>query len=226
VIPAKLLVEFIGTFILTLTTGMTGLTGLTGVYFGAAASWFGPMVIAGVLTVMIFAVRNISGAHFNPAVTLALTLQGDFPRKNAGPYMVAQILAAVLAGFLVLAVNGAMAAEELVVAPLELAAIPTLVFEIFFTFALISVILIVATTKDFAGHRFFDIFVGLTVFVGSYVAGPVSGGAFNPAVTFGLATMGFLNLSDTWMHFCGQFTGAFVAVAVFSVTMKPSTRDE
>ena len=91
----KYLVEFIGTFFLVLTIGMT-------VISPGDAGNLAPLAIGGVLMVMIFAGGHISGAHYNPAVTLAVFLRGKCPAKDVAPYIVSQLIAAAVASSLVL----------------------------------------------------------------------------------------------------------------------------
>ena len=85
----KYLAEFIGTFFLVLTIGCTVIPGAPGV--------IPPLAIGAALMVMIFAGGHVSGAHFNPAVTLAVFLRGKCPAKDVVPYWIAQIAAAVAA---------------------------------------------------------------------------------------------------------------------------------
>lgn len=215
--PGKIIAEFIGTFFLVLVIGMTALD--SGLPVGLA-----PVAIAAVLASLIFAFGHVSGAHFNPAVTLAITLRGKMPRSETGPYMLTQIIAAVLAALICLWASSAGAAESgdaNAITPLDLQIVPTMIFETLFTFALVTVILNVAVARRQAGNHFFGLAIGLVVLAGAYVAGPVSGGAFNPAVTFGLGTLGIADWADVWMHFCGQIAGSLLAVAAFSLTEGP-----
>lgn len=214
---AKLLAEFIGTFFLTLVIGMTA-------FDPSLPQGLAPVAVAAVLATMIFATGHISGAHFNPAVTLALTIRGVTDRRETGPYMAVQIAAAILAGILSLWASPPPA-DGATIAPLDLQIVPTMIFETLFTFALVFVILNVATAKALEGNQFFGLAIGLVVLTGAYVAGPVSGAAFNPAVTFGLGTMGIADWSDVWMHFCGQLSGSLLAVAAFTITSRPATAD-
>src|SRR6188474_843927 len=92
----KYLVEFIGTFFLVFTVGMS-------VRSGAPLA---PLAIGAALMVMIFAGGHVSGAHYNPAVTLAVFLRGKCPLSDAFPYWIAQLVAAALAAATVLIVSG------------------------------------------------------------------------------------------------------------------------
>src|SRR5205814_3337656 len=85
----KYLTEFIGTFFLVLTVGCTVIPGRPGV--------LAPLAIGASLMVMIFAGGHVSGAHYNPAVTLAVWVRGRCDTKDVGPYMAAQIVAGIVA---------------------------------------------------------------------------------------------------------------------------------
>src|SRR5260221_10848812 len=87
----KYFVEFIGTFFLVLTVGCT--------VVGNGAGAFAPLAIGSALMVMIFAGGHISGGHFNPAVTLGVWLRGKCEAKDVAPYMISQIIGAVVAAF-------------------------------------------------------------------------------------------------------------------------------
>ena len=138
----KYFAEFVGTFFLVLTIGCT--------VIGHGAGPLAPLAIGSALMVMIFAGGHISGGHFNPAVTLGVWLRGKCKAKDVAPYMIFQIAGAVLAAFVVkfLKVGGA-------VAPLHPATVPALLAEFLFTFALVYVVLNVATAKDTSGNSFY-----------------------------------------------------------------------
>lgn len=206
--PAKLIVEFIGTFFLILTIGMT-------VIDPGGAGAFAPLAIASVLMVMVYAGGHISGAHYNPAVTLAALLRGKITPKDAVPYIIAQVLGAVAASVAALFLKDG----ETIVA-LEPAIVPALLAEFLFTFALAYVVLNVATAKATAGNSFYGLAIGFIVLAGAFAVGGISGGAFNPAVAIGLGIMGLVEWADLWIHLIAEAAGGVAAAMVFKATVK------
>ncbi len=205
---AKYLVEFVGTFFLVLTIGMT-------VIDPGGAGSMAPLAIASVLMAMVYAGGHISGAHYNPAVTLAVLIRGKCSAADVVPYAVAQCVAAAAAGSLVLFLK-----QGETVVPMTPAMVPALIAEFVFTFALCWVVLNVATAKANAGNSFYGLAIGFTVLAGAYSVGSISGGAFNPAVAVGLCVMGLAKWADIWMHLAGEFAGALAAAAAFKVIVK------
>jgi len=90
----KYIAEFIGTFFLVLTIGCTGI--------GAGAGVIAPLAIGAALMVMVFAGGHISGAHYNPAVTVGVLIRGKVNAADVVPYMVAQLVGAGLASLIVI----------------------------------------------------------------------------------------------------------------------------
>ncbi len=202
----KYVVEFIGTFFLVFTIGNVVINP------GGAGS-LAPIAIGSVLMVMIFAGGHISGAHYNPAVTLAVFIRGKCEAKDVGPYMGAQILAAVIAALLVLYLKGpdAEIAESQLMDVLPQA----LLVETLFTFALAFVVLNVATAKGTDGNSFYGLAIGFTVMAGAFAVGGISGGAFNPAVAFGISVMGLSSWGNIWIFLVANFLGGALAAFVF-----------
>ena len=214
---ARLLVEFIGTFFLALVVGMTALD-------PSLPPGLGPIAVAAVLASLIYATGHVSGAHFNPVVTLTFALRGTIERRETVPFIAVQIAGAVLAGLLVLWAAPPLP-DDGTMSPLDLDVVPTIVFETLFTFAMVFVILNLACARSLRGNQFSGLAVGLVVLAGAYVAGPVSGAAFNPAVTISLGTLGILDWSDAWMQWCGEFAGAMLALAAFTVVDRAPAAD-
>ena len=200
----KYLVEFIGTFFLVLTVGMT-------VINPQGAGSLAPLAIGSALMVMIYAGGHVSGGHYNPAVTLGVWIRGRCTTADAIPYMIAQVLGAVAAGFLVLYMKGSGA--ELKVGTPDV--VKALIAEFLFSFALVYVVLNVATAKATAGNSYFGLAIGFTVVVGAFAVGPVSGGAFNPAVAVGVTVMKLAAVANIWIYLVAGFGGGAVAGYLF-----------
>jgi len=199
----KYLVEFIGTFFLVLTIGLAVLEP------GAGA--MAPVAIGSALMVMVYAGGHISGAHYNPAVTLAVWLRGRCPARDVAPYMGVQIIGGLLASFVVLFVKGRSA-----VPPARPDPIPALLVEFLYTFALCYVVLNVATSRNTVGNSFYGLAIGFTVTAGAYSVGAISGGAFNPAVAVGITVMGLSSLGSIWIFLLANFLGGALAAATFT----------
>ena len=208
----KYIAEFIGTFFLVLTIGCS--------VIGNGAGPLAPLAIGSALMVMIFAGGYISGGHFNPAVTLGVWLRGKCEAKDVVPYMVFQTIGAVLAAFVVLFLKAGTAVK-----PLQPATLPALVAEFLFTFALVYVVLNVATARGTSGNSFYGLAIGFTVLVGAFSVGNISGGAFNPAVAIGTSVMGLSSLANLWIYLVADFAGAAVAAGVFKA-VSPADRED
>jgi aquaporin Z len=200
----KYIAEFIGTFFLVLTVGCTVIPGAAGV--------IAPLAIGASLMVMVFATGHISGGHLNPAVTLAVFLRGKCPALDVIPYWIAQILAGIAAACVAVYLCGKSGT------PMEIKSIPmAFVAEVVFTFALAFVVLNVATAKGTANNSFYGLAIGMTVMVGAFAVGAISGGAFNPAVAVGIGVMKLVNISQIWIHIVGDLVGAAGAALTFKI---------
>jgi aquaporin Z len=199
----KYIVEFIGTFFLVLTIGMCVLKP------GDAGS-FAPIAIGAVLMVMIYAGGHISGGHFNPAVTLAVTLRGRCKWLDVPGYFIAQILAGVIAARLALYFKGY---PPLVATDLKVG--PALIAEFIGAFALTYVVLNVATSKNTAGNSNYGLAIGFTVTAMAYALGGISGGAFNPAVAVGITLMHLAKMSDLWIYVLANLSAGALAAGTF-----------
>jgi aquaporin Z len=194
--------EFIGTFFLVLTIGCTVIPGATGV--------IAPLAIGAALMVMVYAVGHISGAHLNPAVTLAICIRGRCEGKQLVPYWIAQLIACLAASLVAVFLVGKSGV------PMEIKNVPVaFVAEFLFTFALAFVILNSATSKDTAGNSFYGLAIGMTVMAGALAVGGISGGAFNPAVALGLAVMKLVNFADIWIHIVAEIAAGIAAALTF-----------
>jgi aquaporin Z len=198
----KLIIEFLGTFFLVLTIGM--------VVIEPGAGAMAPLAIGAVLMAMVFAGGHVSGAHYNPAVSLAVMLRGKATPAEMIAYWVTQVVAAVVAAMVV----GALKNNPVLTTTVPPTG-PSLLAEFLFTFALAHVVLNVATTRGTEGNSYYGLAIGFTVLAGAFAVGGISGGAFNPAVAVGLVTMGLLDAGSIWIYLVANFGGAAAAALLF-----------
>jgi aquaporin Z len=197
----KYITELVGTFFLVFTVGCMVVGG---------ASPEAPLAIGSVLMVMVFAGGHISGAHYNPAITLGVWMRGKLETKDVAPYMIFQIIGAILAALAVRYLKGGVP-----VVPMNLQTLPALLAEFLFTFALVFVVLNVATAKGTAGNSFYGLAIGFTVGAGAFAVGGISGGVFNPGVAVGISIMGLSAWSSIWIYLVANFAGGAVAAVAF-----------
>src|SRR4051794_24745822 len=202
-IERKLAVEFIGTFFLVFTVGMAV----------ATAGTLAPLAIGGALMVMVFAGGHVSGGHYNPAVSLAVSLRRKLSATDCAWYVVVQVLGA-LAAAAVVSILGYTPKSPAAVAGVG----KMLIVEFLFAFALCYVVLNVATAKETEGNSFYGLAIGFTVAVGAFAVGSVSGGAFNPAVAIGATVMGLFSWSHIWVYLVANFAGGAAAAYAFRLT--------
>jgi len=201
----KLAVEAIGTFFLMFTIGQV-------VVDPGASGLLGPLAIGTVLMTMVYAGGHVSGAHYNPAVTLAVFMRGKATVHELRGYWVFQLVAGVLAATVVLWLKGG--------GPLTFPSLDVgkaLAAEFIFTFALVFVVLNVATVRSVEGNSYFGLAIGATVMAGAYAVGPVSGGVFNPAVTIGAVVLGTMDLANIWIYLAAQLFAGAAAATVFNL---------
>ncbi len=198
----KYVMELIGTFFLVLTVGCTVIPGAQGV--------IAPLAIGSVLMVMIFASGHISGGHLNPAVTLGVWIRGRCETKDVAPYWIAQIVGAIIAAVITKFLVGSPKGPAM-----TLAIGPAFVAEFLFTFALVFVVVNVATAKGTSGNSFYGLAIGFTVLTGAFAVGSISGGAFNPAVAVGISMMGLVGWSNIWLYLVADLLGGLVAGLTF-----------
>jgi aquaporin Z len=204
----KYLTEFIGTFFLVFTIGLTG---------NAAMA---PLAIGASLMVMVYMGGHISGAHYNPAVSLAVCLRGKLESKEFLPYILFQIAGALAASAMVNVIQGKT------FAPTPGATASTtgaLLVEILYTFALALVVLDVATAQATKGNSFYGLAIGFTIVVAAFAGGGISGGAFNPAVGIGPTVVHVMaggegaTFTHLWLYLVGPFLGGALAAGVFLI---------
>jgi len=207
--------EFLGTYFLVLTVGLNVL----------AKSPAGGYSIAASLMCMVYVLGSVSGAHFNPAVTLAVLLSGrapDMTLKRAAGYVGAQLTAGKLASMTYVFVYSDQSTSSTSLGPggrYGLVAVG--VVEVAFTFLLCFIVLSVAVSPRTMSTSKYGFCIGACVTVGGNAGGPISGGAFNPAVAFGIGSAAgpFQHTVVMVLTYWGfQFVGGALAVLMFRVT--------
>jgi aquaporin Z len=204
----RLFSELLGTFFLVLVA-VGG--GMVSARFGGAVP-YGAKVVAPALmvTAVILFMGTVSGAHLNPAVSVAFAARGDFPWKRVPAYIVAQFLGAVLATLLLWALIGKQGSAGLTLPGSGISTTTAMLWEIVLTTGLVSVILGTASGAQQIGPL-------AALGVGSYIAlaglwgSPVSGASMNPVRSLGPA----LVLSDWtswWAYLIGPVAGGLIAV--------------
>ena len=169
---AAYLTEMIGTFFLVLMIGLTAISGAS----------LAPIAIGAILMVMVFMGWHVSGAHYNTSVSLAVYLRGKLASKDLIPCMVFQIVGALLAALAMCLILGKTFAPS---PAADASSTGVILVKLLFTFALALVILNAATAQATQGNSFYGLAIDFTIAAAATAGGPVSGGAFNPAVGIG-----------------------------------------
>ena len=196
--------EFIGTFFLVLAIGLTG----------------NPIAIGTMLMVMVYMGGHISGAHYNPAVSIAMIIRGLLSVKEAIKYILSQLSGAILAVLLINWLGGTIMEipHSETASPIQI-----LIVEAIFTFALVLVILNVATNPKTEGNSYYGLAIGFTIMAAAYAGGGISGGVYNPAVGTGPILIDAImgdggTLSNLWYYLVGPIAGGVLATYVYKLT--------
>jgi len=200
--------EFLGTFILVLTVTCN----ILGNSQTAALS------IACSLSAMIYALGDVSGGHFNPAVSCAVFCSGrdaTFTGMKAVLYAIVQIFGGTAAAFIGAGIFGQHMTSLGPKAPYFLS--NALLVELVFTFTLAYVVLSVAVSAVTKTTHFFGLAIGFCVVVGGFACGNVSGGSLNPAVSLALALSGG-GLGNAMGYGLVELLAGMLAATAFKVT--------
>ena len=195
--------------------------GFTSIAAGAP----GPIGFGFGLFLMIAALGHISGGHYNPAVTLGLTVGGKHPRNEAIQYMIAQLIGGIIAALLAAVMFDGInkfARSSMVTKPgVGVSDFKAMLVELIATALFLMVISAVATdtTAPWNGIQA-PIFIGLFIFTAATVFGPLSGGSFNPAVSVAPAIVAG-SFSNLWIYLVGPFVGGAIGGALFMWFRKP-----
>ncbi|NJN35668.1 MAG: porin [Saprospiraceae bacterium] len=204
----KYLAEFIGTFFMLLTICMTT--------FAKVSSDLQPLSIGLVLVGLIYALGHISGAQFNPAITISLLLRGKMTLKDSIFYILTQFVASVTASYTTIWLISAKPPVPPYSAPPQYFAMSQAISaEVLGTFALAYIVLNIATAKNLEGNNFYGVGIGFALTGLIYTFGSISGAVFNPATAVALCFSGISSWSNLWYYFVGCFGGAILAALVF-----------
>ncbi|HYV93359.1 MAG TPA: MIP/aquaporin family protein [Chitinophagales bacterium] len=213
----KLIVEFIGTFLLVFTIGCAVVS----------KNPNAELAIGAVLMVMVFAGGHISGAHYNPAVSLAVFIRGKIGSGELIQYWIVQLVGGLLGAIMSHVITAKDGAVEM--APgADVTPMIAVLAEALGTFALAYVVLNVATSKGTAGNSFYGLAIGFTVFAMAVSLGGISGGAFNPAVGLGRTIADTIvatgkSTANWWIYIVGPLIGGALAGIVFRM-LNPEDR--
>lgn len=197
----KLLMELLGTFFFVLSVAMTG----------------NPFAFGFMLMAWVYIGNYISGAHYNPMVSLAMAIRQRLAWQELPKYMLAQILGSV-AGFGVTYILEGHIAIAQPAAHLNLWQAGLI--ELLLAFGLAMIILVVGTSERFRNNDIFGVAIGFTIAALAIVGGPLSGGVFNPAITLGSCINGLVQgVEISYMlagiYIASAFAGGALAAYAF-----------
>jgi aquaporin Z len=202
--------EALGTFILVFAgTGAVMVNQISG---GAITHLGVSFVFGAVVAALIYSLGHISGAHFNPSVTLAFWASGFFPRKHVLAYVLAQCIGAIAASALLWVTLGRVGTLGATL-PLADNWLQSLILETVLTFILMFVILGSGLDRR-APIGFAGVAIGLTVGLEAAFMGPITGASMNPARSLGPALVGNL-WQHHWLYWVAPIVGAQLAVIVY-----------
>ena len=198
----KYFTEFIGTFFLVLTIGLAG---------GAEHDHFAFIAVGAMMTALVYMGWHISGAHFNPAITLGVFIRKGIDIKEAGIYwgvqLIAGLAAAALAGILIMDDSFVF---DFVRPGKGDNLIKAVLVETLLTYLLTLVYLNVARKESTGNNSYYGLAIGFTVLAISFVGVSISGGAFNPAVGIGPNIVS-AQFGHIWIYIVGPLLGGALA---------------
>lgn len=192
--------ELVGTFFIVLTASLTA----------------NPLAVGFMLCAMTYMGFQISGAHYNPAVTFAVFIRQGIKGDTALSYMTMQVTGGLLAGLLYYLLKGSTFAPQ---PSLESTNMSAMLIELLFTTILILTYLQVCTARKAMGNQYYGLAMGF-VYGAAYAAGvSISGGVFNPAYAIGTIVPDFLlggqNLGNLGIYIVGPFVGSLLSIIIF-----------
>jgi aquaporin Z len=216
----KYLAELIGTFVLVfIGCGSAVVAGKEVGFLGISLA-FGIAVL-----VMVYAIGSVSGCHINPAITIAMLVNGKISGKDAGVYIICQCIGAIIAAVLLFAIMSGLPAYNIAVnglgqngygdaSPGGFPLMSALIAEVILTFIFLMVIF--GATSKAAPAGFAGIAIGLSLAMIHIVGIPITGTSVNPARSLGPALIvGGTALSQLWLFIIAPIIGAVLAAFVW-----------
>jgi aquaporin Z len=202
--PAKLITELVGSFVFMTVIALSGFAGQ-----------FAPLAIGAALMSMVYMGGHVSGAHYNPAVSFGVFLHRKISATDLIGYWVAQVVGGVLAFVLGYLISGHAPGIH---PGANVGFAKAVVVELVFTAGLVLVVLNVAATRATERNSFYGLAIGFAIAAFIFAGGPVSGGAYNPAVglgaTFASAVFGGGGWSDVWIYLVGPLAGGAIGAGI------------
>lgn len=203
------LAEFLGAFFLAFVVLST-----TAVSHALAAATTGTVLVG-----CVWVGAHISGAHFNPAVTLGVFLRGGLSLLDLWSYWAAQLLGALAASVVTLGIpadGSGSASRDLTISVGDMG--PALVVDVLFTFALVYVVLSIGTSRRQEHNLFLGLAMGVVVLAGMLAASSTTSAALNPAVAFGLSVDGAVGWPTVGALVVSELVGATLAAVLVART--------
>ena len=191
----KYSIEFLGTFFLLLISGLAD----------------NPIAIGVGLAVLCYIGGHISGAHYNPAVSIAMVIRGEINKVECGKYIISQVLGAIAASFIYFVITDNVFEIQ---PSSDTTRIQFLIAEFIFTFLLVLTILFVATHPKLKENQFYGAAIGLSVMTSQYSIGEISSSALNPAISLGPALFNILNGEGSNMSLA--FSPYYITITIIS----------
>jgi MIP family channel proteins len=210
--------ELIGTFALVFAASGSDISNVLG---GHVLGKFAVAAVPGlIIMAMIYGLDKISGAYFNPAISIGFTITRHLKSKDLPLYIIAQIGGSIIASLVVLAAIGHNGTSGLTLPLGKGGWLQSFVLEIVLTFFLM---LTSISLKEEVGYKNFGgIAIGGTIILADIIGMQISGASMNPARSFGPALV-FGNLTYNWVYWIAPIIGAVIAVFAFRVVKSTAT---
>ncbi|CAL5191209.1 unnamed protein product [Lathyrus oleraceus] len=218
--PRKVFAEVIGTYLLVFVG--SGSAAMNAIDENKVTKLGASLAGGFIVTVMIYAIGHISGAHMNPAVSLAFATITHFPWKQVPFYIAAQLTGAISASYTLRALLEP--SKHLGATSPSGSNIQALIIEIVTTFTMVFISTAVATDSKAIGEVA-GVAVGSSVCIASIVAGPISGGSMNPARTLGPA-IASASYKGIWVYMVGPITGALLGAWSYVVIQETDHKQD